>query len=366
MKECWGKDKIGNYKGGAHMRQLVTTSIAVLVALMLPLTAVAQASNPSPVSLGRYAGGFVILAKTAITSTGATHITGDVGISPNTASSITGFGPIEDASGTFWTSSLVTGRVYGATDVAPTPAMLTQAIGEMESAYNVAAGRPADSTELFAGDLKGQTLTRGVYKWSGNVQVSSGSVTFSGSSTDIWILQIAGNYDLVGAVALSGGADAKNIIWQVAGQVTLESGAAMKGVILCKTQIVMITGASLDLGIALAQTQVTLQANTLVSPGNLSSVIDRGTIPRKSSLEQNYPNPFNPSTTINFSLAKSGQVTMSVYDVLGRQVSVLVNEKREAGSYEVKFDGSNLANGVYFYRLQAGDFVQSRKLVLLK
>jgi hypothetical protein len=348
------------------MKTIITTLIAVLVALMLPLTTLAQAANPAPVGLGRYAGNFVILAKTTITSTGATHITGDVGISPNTVSSITGFDLINDPSGTFWTSSLVTGKVYGATDVAPTPAMLTQAIGEMQTAYTDAAGRPADFTEQYAGDLMGQTLTRGVYNWSGNVQVSAGSVTFSGNSTDIWILQISGNFDLVGAVALSGGAQAKNIFWQVAGLVTLESGAAMQGVILCQTMIAMITGASLNHGIALAQTQVTLQANTIVSPGNLSAVNDNSTIPQKSALEQNYPNPFNPSTIINFSLTKSGQVTLSVYDLLGRQVSELVNDRREAGVHEVTFDGSNLASGMYFYRLQAGDFVATKLLLLLK
>lgn len=140
----------------------------------------------------------------------------------------------------------------------------------------------------------------------------------------------------------------------------------MQGVILCKTQIVMITGASLNLGIALAQTQVTLQANAIVSPGNLSAVNDNSTIPQKFALEQNYPNPFNPSTIINFSLAKGGQVTLSVYDLLGQQVSELVNERREAGVYEVKFDGSNLSSGVYFYRLQAGDFVATKRLLLLR
>jgi hypothetical protein len=348
------------------MKSIITTLTAVLVVLTLPRITLAQASNPAPVSLGRYAGDFVILAQSAITSTGATHITGDVGISPDNASSITGFGLIKDASGTFWTSSLVTGKVYGATDVAPTPAMLTQAIGEMQAAYTDAAGRPADSTELYAGDLKGRTLAHGVYKWSGNVQVSAGSVTFSGNSTDVWILQIAGNFDLVGTVALGGGAQAKNIFFQVAGQVTLESGRAMQGVILCKTQIVMITGASLNLGIALAQTQVTLQANTIVSPGNLSSVNDNSNVPQKFALEQNYPNPFNPSTIINFTLPKSGQVTLSVNDILGREVALLVNGRTEAGVHEVKFDGANLASGVYFYRLQAGDFVATKQLLLLK
>ena len=83
-------------------------------------------------------------------------------------------------------------------------------------------------------------------------------------------------------------------------------------------------------------------------------------------LSQNYPNPFNPSTTIKYELPKASQVTLSVFDILGREVSVLANERKNAGVHEVKFDGSNLASGVYFYRIQAGDFIQTKRLLLLK
>ncbi len=83
-------------------------------------------------------------------------------------------------------------------------------------------------------------------------------------------------------------------------------------------------------------------------------------------LEQNYPNPFNPSTTITFELPKTSQVTLTVYDILGREVSVLVNERKSAGVHDVKFDASGLSSGVYFYRLQAGDFTQTRKLCLIR
>jgi hypothetical protein len=83
-------------------------------------------------------------------------------------------------------------------------------------------------------------------------------------------------------------------------------------------------------------------------------------------LAQNYPNPFNPSTTIKFELPKSSVVRLSVYDLLGREVSVLVNDRRNAGVHEVTFDGSALASGMYLYRLQAEDFVQTRKLLLLR
>lgn len=92
----------------------------------------------------------------------------------------------------------------------------------------------------------------------------------------------------------------------------------------------------------------------------------RRVLPASYALEQNYPNPFNPSTTIKFELPKSPMVRLSVYDVLGREVSVLVNEKREAGVHEVKFDGTRLASGVYFYRIQEGSYVATRKLLLTR
>jgi hypothetical protein len=89
-------------------------------------------------------------------------------------------------------------------------------------------------------------------------------------------------------------------------------------------------------------------------------------LPFTFCLEQNYPNPFNPSTTIKFELPQTSHVKLSVSDLLGREVIVLLNEKRNAGIHEVKLEGSNLASGVYFYRLQARDFIQTKKLVILK
>jgi hypothetical protein len=89
-------------------------------------------------------------------------------------------------------------------------------------------------------------------------------------------------------------------------------------------------------------------------------------LPTQFTLNQNYPNPFNPSTTIQFELPRTSQVNLTVFDILGREVSVLVNARRNAGIYEVNCDGSHLASGVYFYRLQAGDFVASKKMLVLK
>jgi hypothetical protein len=89
-------------------------------------------------------------------------------------------------------------------------------------------------------------------------------------------------------------------------------------------------------------------------------------LPHEFVLQQNYPNPFNPSTTIKFELPKASGVRLSVFDMLGREVSVLVNERRDAGAYDVKVDGTSLASGMYFYRLHAGDFTQTKRILLLR
>jgi hypothetical protein len=84
------------------------------------------------------------------------------------------------------------------------------------------------------------------------------------------------------------------------------------------------------------------------------------------SLKQNYPNPFNPSTVISFQLAVSSYTKFTVYDILGNEVSTLVNEQLKAGSYEIECDGSNYASGVYYYQLRAGDFVETKKMLMIK
>lgn len=89
-------------------------------------------------------------------------------------------------------------------------------------------------------------------------------------------------------------------------------------------------------------------------------------LPADVTLAQNYPNPFNPTTTIKYGLPTSSEVRLSVFDMLGREVSVLVNERMDAGVHDVKFDASGLASGIYLYRLQAGTYVQTRKLALVR
>jgi len=95
------------------------------------------------------------------------------------------------------------------------------------------------------------------------------------------------------------------------------------------------------------------------------------TFPTEYKLEQNYPNPFNPSTKIRYSIPTVGtrlalSVQLKVYDILGNEVATLVNEQKELGYYEVEFNATQLSSGVYFYRLQAGDFVQTKKMILMR
>jgi hypothetical protein len=81
---------------------------------------------------------------------------------------------------------------------------------------------------------------------------------------------------------------------------------------------------------------------------------------------QNYPNPFNPSTIISYELPKASKVVIKVYDVLGNEVATLVNEEKSAGRYSTEFFGSNLSSGIYLYKITSGDFIQTKKMILMK
>jgi len=88
--------------------------------------------------------------------------------------------------------------------------------------------------------------------------------------------------------------------------------------------------------------------------------------PDKFNLFQNYPNPFNPTTKIKFTIPQTGFTSLKVYDVLGKEITTLVNEELSAGEYEVDFDANTLTSSVYFYRLRAGEFIQTKKMILIK
>ena len=151
------------------------------------------------------AGNYVILAKTAINNVPTSAITGDLGLSPAATSFITGFS-LTDFTG-YATSAQVTGKVYAADMVSPTSTNLTTAVQNMITAYNDAAGRPSpDYVELGAGNIGGQTLTAGLYKWTSTVTIPT-DVTISGTADDVWIFQISGDLTMSAAtnITLQGG-----------------------------------------------------------------------------------------------------------------------------------------------------------------
>ena len=102
---------------------------------------------------------------------------------------------------------------------------------------------------------------------------------------------------------------------------------------------------------------------SVISP---TEVNGDNTIPNTFSLSQNYPNPFNPTTIIQYSIKEVSDVKLRVYDMLGREVKTLVNQQQSAGRYNIEFNAVNLSSGVYFYRIEAGNFIDSKKLLLLK
>jgi hypothetical protein len=100
--------------------------------------------------------------------------------------------------------------------------------------------------------------------------------------------------------------------------------------------------------------------------GNLVDVKIPAEIPSNFYLSQNYPNPFNPTTSIKFSIPRYSFVSLNVYDILGREIASLVNEEKSPGVYIVKFDGSTLTSGIYFYQLKAGNYTETKKFILIK
>lgn len=216
------------------------------------------------VNLGT-AGNYVVLAKSAVNNSPTSAFTGDLGLSPAAESFYTGFS--QTAATGYSTSDQVTGKMYAADMTDPTPSNLTTAVNDMTTAYNDAAGRPTpDFVELYTGEIGGKTLTPGLYKWSNTVLIAS-DVTISGAADDVWIFQIAENLTMSSGVniTLSGGAQAKNIFWQVAGEVTIGTTAHFEGIILSMTSITLNTGATLN-GRTLAQTAAIFDANTVSQP----------------------------------------------------------------------------------------------------
>ena len=218
-------------------------------------------TGQTPVRLGE-AAIFAILTKSGITDVFPSAITGAVGSSPITGAAIH-LTCVEMMKGTIFSVNAAGPLPCSVTD----PSLLTEAVGDMETAYTDAAGRTLpDFINLGAGLIGGLTLVPGLYKWTTRVLIST-DVTLSGGPDDVWIFQIAGTLTQADAakVMLKGGAGPQNIFWQTSGAVAIGTTAHFEGVILAKTKIAMKTGASAN-GRLLAQTAVTLEQNAVTRP----------------------------------------------------------------------------------------------------
>jgi len=246
---------------------MATHGNKLLVPLLSFMIIASTSAALDPIPLGT-AANYVILAQSGITTTGKTAIVGNLGLGPGASAAITGFALTLGSDGTDSSSSLVTGRVHAADYASPTPTALTTAVSDYTAAYNNGAGRTnPDFLDVGAGSVSGATLAPGLYKWNTAVTMG-GTNTFSGSSTDVFIMQITGTLDFApgSKVVLTGGVLPKNIFYVVSGQVTLGGDAAAQGIILGKTGIVFNAGATLVTGRALAATAVTMIGNTVTQP----------------------------------------------------------------------------------------------------
>lgn len=254
----------GDATGSVNPLTVTMNANKNITANFTPLAAV----GPTAVNLGT-AGDFAILTKSGISTTGVTSITGDIGVSPAAATAMTGFGLIMDTNGQSSHTPIVIGKAYASDYAAPTPAKMTTAVSDMETAFTTANGltTPAPIVDLYAGDISGRILPPGLYKWSTGVLVTSAGVTLTGGPNDTWVFQIAQNLTINNnaKITLLGGAQAKNIFWVVSGQATIGSNANVSGNILSKTLVSMNTGSRLT-GRLLAQTAVTLNASTVLKP----------------------------------------------------------------------------------------------------
>lgn len=230
-----------------------------------------QTTDHSTVNL-RTAGNYVILAGSEISNIPTSAITGNIGLSPAAGSMITGFSLVYTTGDQHATSSQITGNVHASDYGDPTPSVMTTAKGDLTTAYNDAAGRTSSEIVLLAGNLGGLTLTPGLYKSNGSLEISSGDLTFDakGNANAVFIIQIASTFTTSSGrkVILAGDAKASNIFWQVGTSATLGTTSVMKGNILADQSIAVNTGASVEGRLLARIAAVTIEGNSIVNPAN--------------------------------------------------------------------------------------------------
>ncbi len=209
------------------------------------------------------AGDYALLSGTGATLGAAALIDGDVGVITGPA---TGFVLVADPSGLFSTSDLVTGRVFTAADIEPTPSALVTAGEHLEDALADGAGRvDPDGVNLGAGEIGGLVIEPGLYQWAGAVTLTT-NVTLDGGPDDEWIMQMGAAFSVTAAIStqLTGGAQAKNVYWVVTGAVAVGAGGHLDGNVLSRAAVSAGANATVD-GRMLGQTTVGIGAGVVVT-----------------------------------------------------------------------------------------------------
>lgn len=213
---------------------------------------------------------YVILAGAGISNNPTSIITGNIGLSPSASTFITGFSLIYSSGAQLATSAQVTGNIFASDYGIPTPVNLTTAKVDLTIAYNDAAGRTSTDIVLLSGNLGGLTLTPGLYKSSGSLEISSGDLTFDakGNSNAVFIIQIASTFSTSSdrKVILAGGAKAANIFWQVGTSATFGTNSVLKGTIMADQSISLNTGVAVEGRLLARIGSVTLEGNTITNP----------------------------------------------------------------------------------------------------
>lgn len=261
--QAFAKDVAGNILYFGENRVLIAGDAQ-------QVTITVESRTMNAVNLGT-AANFVILAKTSLTNSATSVITGDIGLN-SVESAITGFGTFTPGAGEFTTVAEVTGNVYATDYGATTATYLGTAVGDMDLAYTAASGfgptpvPAANYIELGGGEIGGLILVPGVYKWTTNLDVSS-DVTLYGGPDDVWVFQTTGILTVATTkkVLLAGSAKAKNIFWQVDTSVALGTSSHLEGVVLSGTALALGTDATVN-GRLLSKTAVTLLSNVVTQP----------------------------------------------------------------------------------------------------
>lgn len=219
---------------------------------------------------------------------------------------------------------------------------------------------------IFASsDFDIQPITNTIYIGGINRDFTKASISHSTNGGLNWSVQELSGEGFVRDIAFSyengfavGGNGNHPCIWKLV-DTTWIIDTLLTDPLMINFQFFSISKAENDLYVAGS-------GGKIMKNSGILSGINSESIPSGYSLSQNYPNPFNPTTKISYSIPVNGIVTMSLFDVSGRKVQVLVNERKNAGDYSVEFNGSALTSGTYFYRIQAGEFLQTKKMLLIK